>query len=442
MDSKDTRYFHALQVLEDNCTGCTSCVRVCPTEAIRVRDRKAHIDPNRCVDCGNCVEACTFHAIIPRSDPLDIIKNFKYKVAIPSTSYFGQFTEDVSYEVAKQALYELGFDDVQEEAMVTQFMIEVIRDYIRANRDKRPILSSNCPTVVRLIQLKYPSLLPNLFHQEAPMSILTRFLREKIKVEKGLQDSDIGIFLIVPCVAHVTAVHQPEGAYKHLQDGAFSIGMIYGRVREHIKNLQNHPPKIETYPKGLTWALSGVQAELVDCDDIRALSVNGIANVMDILSRVEDHYLDQYDYIVLRSCTNGCVGGCLNVENPFVAMSRIKKMIKDGVDSEIDVSPLEELYHDGEFDVAPLAPRPIMELDKDIKQAIVKMKKLNEILSSLPGLNCSACGSPTCYALAEDIVQGRATIDDCVVLLKRHQQEEDQNEENDQPQERGNDKTL
>ncbi len=439
MDSKDTKYFHALQVLEDNCTGCTSCVRVCPTEAIRVRDRKAHIDPNRCVDCGNCVEACTFHAIIPRSDPLDIIKNFRYKVAIPSTSYFGQFTEDVSYEVAKQALYELGFDDVQEEAMVTQFMIDVIRDYIRANRDKRPILSSNCPTVVRLIQLKYPSLLPNLFHQEAPMSILTRFMREKIKEEKGLQDSDIGIFLIVPCVAHVTAVHQPEGAYKHLQDGAFSIGMIYGRVREHIKNLQNHPPQIETYPKGLTWALSGVQAELVDCDDIRALSVNGIGNVMDILSRVEDHYLDQYDYIVLRSCTNGCVGGCLNVENPFVAMSRIKKMIKDGVDSEIDVSPLEELYHEGEFDVAPLTPRPIMELDKDIKQAIVKMKKLNEILSSLPGLNCSACGSPTCYALAEDIVQGKATIDDCVVLLKRHQLEEDQN---DQPQEHGNDKTI
>ncbi len=425
MNAKETKYFHALQILEDNCTGCTACVRVCPTEAIRVRDRKAQIDPNRCVDCGNCVTVCPFHAILPRSDSLDLLSNFKHTVAIVSTSYFGQFTEDVSYGVAKQALFALGFDEVQEEAMVTDFMIEMIRDYIRANRDKRPILSSNCPTVVRLIQLKFPSLLPNLFHQEAPMSILTRYLREKIQAERGLAEDEIGIFLIVPCAAHVTAVHQPEGAYKHLQDGAFSIGMIYGKVREHIKNLQNHPPTIDTYPRGLTWALSGVQAELVDCEDIRALSVNGVENVMEILSRVEDHYLDQYDYIVLRSCTNGCVGGCFNVENPFVAMSRIKKMIKEGENGEVDVRDLEELYGEGEFEVAPLTPRPVMELDKDIKTAIVKMKQINEILTTLPGLNCSACGSPTCYALAEDIVQGKAAIEDCVVLLQRHSREDE-----------------
>ncbi len=423
----ETKYFHAIQILQDNCTGCTACVRVCPTEAIRVRDRKATIDPNRCVDCGNCVTVCQFHAIIPSSDPLDIIKNFKYKVAVISSSFFGQFTEDISYAVAKQAVLELGFDEVAEEAMVTDFMISMIRDYIRANREKRPTLSSNCPAVVRLIQVKYPSLLSNLFHQEAPMSILTSYLREKISKQKNLSDTDIGIFLIVPCVAHVTAVHQPEGAYKHLQDGAFSTGMIYGKVREIVKKIQNEPPPIiDTYPKGLTWALSGVQAELVDCDDIRALSVNGVENVMDILSKVEDHYLDQYDYIVMRTCTNGCVGGCLNVENPFVAMSRIKKMIKEGENKETNVDDLIKLYEKGEFVVVPLTPRPIMELDKDIKNAIQKMKKINEFLTMLPGLNCSACGSPTCYALAEDIVLGKASIDDCVVLLKRHSKEEDE----------------
>lgn len=427
MNKKDSKYFHAIQILEDNCTGCTACVRVCPTEAIRVRNRKAYIDPYRCVDCGNCVSVCDFHAIIPSSDSLDIIKDFKYRVAIISSSFFGQFSEDVSYAAAKQAVLQLGFNEVAEEAMVTDFMISIIRDYIRENRDKRPILGSNCPTVVRLIQVKYPSLLPNLLHQEAPMSILTRYLRDKIAREQNLSDDEIGIFLIVPCVAHVTAVHQPEGAYKHLQDGAFSAGMIYGKVREILKEIQNHPVDIDTYPQGLTWALSGVQADLVDTGDIRALSVNGVENVMDILSRIEDHYLDQYDYVVLRSCTNGCVGGCLNVENPFVAMSRIKKMSKEGTNKEIHVEELEKLYAQGEFLVSPLAPRPIMELDKDIKKAIQKMKKINEFLTMLPGLNCSACGSPTCYALAEDIVLGKASIDDCVVL-KRSNPHEDEDE--------------
>jgi iron only hydrogenase large subunit-like protein len=425
MAAPEKQYYHAIQILSDNCTGCTSCVKVCPTEAIRVRNGKAEIDPTRCVDCGNCVTICKFHAILPKSDPLEIILKFKYKVAILSSAYAGQFTEDIPYPTAKKALLELGFDEVAEEAFVTDFIISIIREYIRQNRHIRPILSSNCPSVVRLIQVKYPALLPNVLHQEAPMSILTSFLREKFRKEKGLAENEIGIFLIVPCVAHVTAVHQPEGTYKHLQDGAFSIGMIYGKIRERLRKMNGEKHVIDTYEQGLTWALAGVEAEMVDCDDIRALSVNGTENVLEILSKVEDHYLDQYDYIVLRSCTNGCVGGCLNVENPFVAMSRIKKLIKNAPRQDIDVSELVELYKDGQFAVVPLEPRSIMQLDQDIKQAIQKMKKLNEILVMLPGLNCSACGSPTCYALAEDIVSDKASIDDCVVLLKRHQKEED-----------------
>ncbi|MDD4147780.1 MAG: (Fe-S)-binding protein, partial [Candidatus Cloacimonetes bacterium] len=75
-----------------------------------------------------------------------------------------------------------------------------------------------------------------------------------------------------------------------------------------------------------------------------------------------------------------------------------------------------------------LAPRPIMELDKDIKKAIQKMKKINEFLTMLPGLNCSACGSPTCYALAEDIVLGKASIDDCVVLQRGKSSDADEDE--------------
>lgn len=425
MKASDKKYYHALQIISDNCTGCTACVRVCPTEAIRVRDGKAQIDTTRCVDCGNCVNICPFHAIMPKSDPLEIIHDYKYKVAVISSAFAGQFTEDIPFAKAKQALLELGFDEVAEEAMVTDFMVGLIRDYIRNHKEIRPIISSNCPSVVRLIQVKYPSLLPNILHQEAPMSILTRYLRESIQADKNLDDSEIGIFLIVPCVAHVTAVHQPEGAYKHLQDGAFSIGMIYGRIRERLRKMTDEQNNFATYEQGLTWALAGVEAELVDCQDIRTLSVDGTENVLEILSKIEDHYLDQYDYIVLRSCTTGCVGGCLNVENPFVAMSRIKKLIKNAKNKDIDVDELKELYKDGEFAVVPLEPRSIMELDKDIKQAIQKMKKLNEILVMLPGLNCCACGSPTCYALAEDIVRGKASIDDCVVLLKRHQKEED-----------------
>ncbi|MDY6915100.1 MAG: 4Fe-4S binding protein, partial [Candidatus Cloacimonadota bacterium] len=57
------KYFHAIKIVEENCTGCTKCVRVCPTEALRVRNGKVQLDSSRCVDCGKCVRACRFNAI-------------------------------------------------------------------------------------------------------------------------------------------------------------------------------------------------------------------------------------------------------------------------------------------------------------------------------------------------------------------------------------------
>ena len=46
------------------------------------------------------------------------------------------------------------------------------------------------------------------------------------------------------------------------------------------------------------------------------------------------------------------------------------------------------------------------------------MEKMEKIVNDLPGLDCGSCGSPTCRALAEDIVRGRAKETDCIHKLK------------------------
>lgn len=50
------------EVNTDKCTGCGSCVDVCPTEAIEVRNGKAVIDMH-CMDCGACPRVCPEGAI-------------------------------------------------------------------------------------------------------------------------------------------------------------------------------------------------------------------------------------------------------------------------------------------------------------------------------------------------------------------------------------------
>ena len=59
-----------------------------------------------------------------------------------------------------------------------------------------------------------------------------------------------------------------------------------------------------------------------------------------------------------------------------------------------------------------------MQLDEDISIAMKKFEKMEEVLSSLPGLDCGACGAPTCQCLAEDIVQGKAHETECIFKLR------------------------
>ena len=45
------------------------------------------------------------------------------------------------------------------------------------------------------------------------------------------------------------------------------------------------------------------------------------------------------------------------------------------------------------------------------------MEEIDVICESLPGLDCGSCGSPSCRALAEDIVNGYANELNCVFRL-------------------------
>ena len=52
-----------IKVIQDKCTGCRLCLKVCPVNAIEIKDKKAIILPN-CTLCNACVDACKFDAII------------------------------------------------------------------------------------------------------------------------------------------------------------------------------------------------------------------------------------------------------------------------------------------------------------------------------------------------------------------------------------------
>ncbi|MBN2796065.1 MAG: NADH-quinone oxidoreductase subunit NuoF [Clostridia bacterium] len=51
--------------INDNCIGCTACVKVCPTKCITGKVKEKHvIDQDACIACGACYDVCKFNAVV------------------------------------------------------------------------------------------------------------------------------------------------------------------------------------------------------------------------------------------------------------------------------------------------------------------------------------------------------------------------------------------
>jgi len=105
------------------------------------------------------------------------------------------------------------------------------------------------------------------------------------------------------------------------------------------------------------------------------------------------------------------------VENMYVARKTIKKFIDDAKEKGLETAADENCNYDIAW-TGKVEYKPVMKLDKDFDVAMKKLETLNVINSGLPGLDCGACGAPSCRALAEDIVRGNANETDCIFKLR------------------------
>ncbi|HRR89939.1 MAG TPA: 4Fe-4S binding protein, partial [Eubacteriales bacterium] len=87
----EKKILHTVVLNTERCKGCVTCMKRCPTEAIRVRHGKASVNYEKCIGCGECVRICPYHAKQAAYDAFETINDYKYKIAIPAPSLFGQF---------------------------------------------------------------------------------------------------------------------------------------------------------------------------------------------------------------------------------------------------------------------------------------------------------------------------------------------------------------
>ena len=415
MDQK--KRYHSVRLDKNQCKGCTNCLRHCPTEAIRVRGGRAHIIDERCIDCGECIRICDYHAKVAVTDDISAIRGFPHAVAIPAPSLYGQFKNLKSISPVLDALKAIGFEDVFEVARGADIVSRAIHEKLREPGLPKPLISSACPAVVRLIQVRFPDLIPNIVDVKQPVEVAAMIARKEFCQKHGCDPEDVGIFFITPCPAKMTAIRSPIGQKKSAVDGAISMMEVYGLLLGQMGKNNPKPTAPSSTAYGIRWAASSGEASAV-CPE-NSLAVDGIQNVIRVLEEIENNRLNDLVFFEGNACMGGCVGGPLTFENNYVAKNAIRKLahtvIEQHPTENVPASLMTKypLYFD-----APIEPNSVMKLDDNLMVAMQKMEKMNAILEKLPGYDCGSCGSPTCRTLAEDIVRGFASELDCIHILK------------------------
>ncbi len=398
-------YTHSVELDVAKCTGCTTCLRHCPTEAIRIRDGHAVINSDRCIDCGECIRVCTSSAKKAMCSKMEHHMDYKWKIALPAPTLFGQFEGVEDVDVILQGLLDIGFDDVFEVAQGAEFVTEYTREYLKMDGIKKPVISSACPAIVRLIALRYPYLKDNILPILPPVEVAAVMAKERaLKEHPELKPEDVGTFFISPCAAKVSYIRNGFGNYKSRVDVVISLRDVYFKLLGVLKGAS--APRIGSHAGmiGIGWASSGGESSAILND--KYLAADGIENVVRVLEAIDNGQIPQLEFIELNACTGGCVGGVMTIENPFIARTRLQTVRR--------YMPVTQnrLYGDEKYSLGdhyctdlPDYP-PISRLSASFSESMRMMSRIQALREQLPGFDCGACGSPTCRAFAEDIVRG------------------------------------
>jgi len=411
------KFYHSVRLDESLCKGCINCIKRCPTEAIRVRGGKASINNKFCIDCGECIRVCPHHAKLATYDKLDVMKKYRYTVALPAPSLYSQFNNLDDVNIVLNALLLMGFDDVFEVSAAAELVSEATRQYISEHEEQLPLISTACPSVVRLIRVRFPNLIPHLLPINPPVEVAAVLAVRKAMEDTGLPREEIGIMFISPCPSKVTYVKSPLGTEKSEIDQVLAIKDVYPKLLACMKTVVGEDyPVIGTSGKiGISWGHSGGEARGLFTENY--LAADGIENVIRVLEDMEDQKFTNLRFVELNACNGGCVGGVLTVENPYVAEVKLKRLRK--------YMPVARSHmHESEENVIKWTTgvqyEPVFRLGNNMMESFSRLNQVERLMKKFPGLDCGSCGAPTCKALAEDIVRGDANETDCVYYLREN----------------------
>lgn len=408
---------HYVEIDDAICNGCVLCMKACPTKAIRVIKEKAHIQQDACIDCGECIRVCPRGAVKAVTTGRDESKIKRYNILSVSPVMYAQFGEDVRPNEVLLALRKV-FKYVYDEAQIHELFNVATELFVSERRSdpdgKWPLISPVCPVVNRLIAYRFPSLIENILPILTPREIAARELKKRLYNETGFPVEEFGMYQVTPCSAKLIFSKEPMLVETSYLDGALGIDMLYEMVKKNLGQVDANVMLHHSSGVGIGWGMSG--GEIAGLENGNYLAVSGIHETIRYLEKIEMGLLEDIEYVEFRTCPEGCLGGPMTVTDKYQAKYTLQKLVRMfDVEKRPKYARVQRAFMEGWFFRSEDWVMPeIQPPRRSITEAIRRQEQVEKIFQLLPEKQCGACGSPDCRTFAEDVVDGKATLDMCI----------------------------
>jgi iron only hydrogenase large subunit-like protein len=425
--NSDSRY---IRYDEATCRGCASCLKVCPTLAIRIKNGKAVRNEDLCIGCGECIRVCPEAAVTAVTASLNRLNKDEISVALVTPVLYAQFPEVMPEDIL-MGLKALGFQHTVDMSYFLEMFQYATEEFIVRNKAGRqspwPLISPVCPVVIRLIAFRFPSLMPHVLPLLRPVDLMARDVRQRIMQEYGVSQDKVMLYYINPCPTKRGPVRSASARRKDDTCIALGINDIYADLKRQIEHMQDADPipyannirfdfEYCHTGNGPMWGMSG--GEIADMNIENSLAVSGLDETITYLEKIEMGLFSNLEYIELRTCRQGCLGGAITAIDKYLAKSAVNKMIKMlGLGRRLSREKILRQYEKGKF-LTDKDPANLIQLfgSHAKPMSIETLQKVDAILERIKGHDCSVCGAPNCKTFAEDVVKGEASLNECLLL--------------------------
>jgi len=389
------------------CRDCCRCIRVCPVEAIGIRDGQAYVDERRCISCGTCIRECPQQAKSFRKDlaeVMDLVRNERVAVSIAPS--FACLFDDWQILRLPSALRKLGFSYVAETASGAAWVAEKTADYVQQHPNRLSIVTA-CPAVVQYVVRYRPTVRENLVPVVSPMLAHGRALKERLGPETK-------VVFIGPCVAKKA---EAQADPNHAVDAVLTFTELlewFQMARINLTDFEEStfdesPAKIaRIFPlEGGSLKTASLPVEYCQTQSI---TVSGFASVCDALDGAAA--IEGGCVLEPLFCGQGCINGpVIGCDKPlFERKRRMLDYLNNSDDGIATLPPVElaQVFADCRLGDEGAA-------EEQIRHVLEKTGKENPE----DQLNCGACGYPTCRRQAIAVLRKMAEPEMCVSYVRR-----------------------